>query len=91
MAMPRAIKSVLQFIFGLAICFAFVYSRIGPGLRASRAIQRASAQKAGPAAKPDGRAGMQLDRILSFAVDVSLRKDSTLELREEFTVHIVGD
>ena len=92
--MRRAIKALLQFIFGLAICFAFVYSRIGPGLRASRAIQRASAQKprtARPANKLDGRVGMQLDRILSFAVDVSLRKNSTLEVREEFVAHSAGD
>src|SRR5205807_1958445 len=91
--MPRAIKGLLQFIFGLAICFAFVYSRIGPGLRASRAIQRASIQKprtAPPADKRDG-VGMQLDRILSFAVDVSLRKNSTLEVREEFVAHSAGD
>src|SRR5438309_2287126 len=92
--MPRAIKGLLQFIFGLAICFAFVYSRIGPGLRASRAIQRASKEKprtARPADKGDGGVGMQLDRILSFAVDISLRKNSTLEVREEFVAHSAGD
>jgi predicted membrane protein DUF2207 len=89
--MPRALKGLLQFIFGLAICFAFVYSRIGPSLRASRAIQRASTQAPRSATKQDGRAGMQLDRILSFAVDVSLRKNSTLEVREEFVAHSVGD
>jgi hypothetical protein len=89
--MPKALKGLLQFIFGLAICFAFVYSRIGPGLRASRAIQRASTQAPRSATKQDARAGMQLDRILSFAVDVSLRKNSTLEVREEFVAHSAGD
>src|ERR1700745_1072816 len=89
--MPKALKGFLQFIFGLAICVAFVYSRIGPGLRASRAIQRASTQAPRSATKQDARPVMQLDSILSFAVDVSLRKNSALEVREEFVAHSAGD
>lgn len=90
--MPRVIKGLLQFIFGLAVVCAFMYPRMAPLIRQSRAL-KAGASRPAPrsAAKSEGRVGMQLDRILSFAVDVSLRKNSTLEVREEFVAHSVGD
>src|SRR5438309_4618273 len=90
--MPRVLKGLLQFIFGLVVVCSFMYPRIGPMIRQSRALKAgASTQAPRSAAQRDGRAGMQLDRILSFAVDVSLRKNSTLEVREEFVAHSAGD
>jgi hypothetical protein len=87
------VKKFLQFVFFLAICLGFAYLRIGPAMRASRAIQkaRASAPSRRPNEPRDGRAGMQLDRIQSFTSDVTLRSDATLDIREEFTVHSAGD
>ncbi len=86
-------KKFLQFIFGLALCFGFVYLRIGPSIRASRAIQKARASAPARRANepPDARTGMQLDRILSFTSDITLRKDATLDVREEFIVHSAAD
>ena len=94
--MPRALKSLLQFIFGLAIMVAFMYPRMAPVIRQSRAIKKAQAAR--PAPRPAGQGTAQsraqsesLDRIVSFASDVTLRKDSTLEVREEFVAHSEGD
>jgi hypothetical protein len=89
--MPRALKGLLQFIFGLAVMVAFMYPRMAPMFRQSRAIRSAAAQPPRSTASRGGRPGTQLDRILSFAVDVSLRKNSTLEVREEFVAHSEGD
>jgi Predicted membrane protein (DUF2207) N-terminal domain/Predicted membrane protein (DUF2207) C-terminal domain len=94
--MPRALKSVLSFVFSLAIMFAFMYPRMAPMIRQSRAIKKAQAAR--PAPRPTGQGTAQsrvqsepLDRIVSFASDVTLRKDSTLEVREEFVAHSEGD
>ena len=94
--MPRALKSVLSFVFSLAIMFAFMYPRMAPMIRQSRAIKKAQAAR--PAPRPAGQGTAQsrlqsepLDRIVSFASDVTLRKDSTLEVREEFVAHSEGD
>ena len=94
--MPRALKSVLSFVFSLAIMFAFMYPRMAPMIRQSRAIKKAQAAR--PAPRPAGHGTAQsrvqsepLDRIVFFASDVTLRKDSTLEVREEFVAHSEGD
>jgi hypothetical protein len=96
--MPRALKALLRFVFGLAIMVAFMYPRMAPVIRQSRAIKKArEAARAAP--RPAGQGGAQsrsvagapLDRISSFAADVTLRKDATLEIREEFVVHSEGD
>lgn len=95
--MPRAVKSLLQFIFGLAIMAAFMYPRIAPMIRQSRAIKKAqlSPRRAQtPAGQGTAQSRLQsqpLDRIASFEADVTLRKDSTLEVREEFVAHSEGD
>ena len=89
--MPRALKGLLQFVIGLAVMLAFMYPRMAPVIRRSRAMQRNAAQPSRPATPPDARAGMELDRILSFTSDVTLRANATLEVREEFLVHCVGD
>ncbi len=91
MDMPRALKGLLQFVFGLALMFAFMYPRMAPIIRRSRAMKRAAAQPPRSAKPRDGRAGMQLDRILSFTSDVTLRANATLQVREEFVVHSAGD
>jgi hypothetical protein len=94
--MPRALKSVLSFVFSLAIMAAFMYPRMAPMIRQSRAIKKAQAARSAP--RPAGQGTAQsraqsepLDRIVSFASDVTLRKDSTLEVREEFVAHSEGD
>lgn len=96
--MPRPLKSLLQFVFGLAVMAAFLYPQMAPVIRRSRAIKKA--QAAAPrASRPAGRgttpSGSQppapLDRIASFSADVTLRKDATLEIREEFVAHSAGD
>jgi hypothetical protein len=94
--MPRALKSVLSFGFSVAIMVAFMYPRMAPVIRQSRAIKKAQAAR--PAPRPAGQGTAQsraqsepLDRIVSFASDVTLRKDSTLEVREEFVAHSEGD
>src|ERR1700740_3416846 len=94
--MPRAVKSLLQFVFGLAIMATFMYPRMAPMIRQSRAIKKAQAAR--PAPRPAGQGTAQsrmqsdpLDRIVSFASDVTLRKDSTLEVHEEFVAHSEGD
>jgi predicted membrane protein DUF2207 len=94
--MPRALKSVLSFVFSLAIMFAFMYPRMAPTIRRSRAIKKAQAARSAPRPAGQGTAQSraqsdQLDRIVSFASDVTLRKDSTLEVREEFVAHSEGD
>ena len=91
MDMPRALKGLLQFVFSLALMFAFMYPRMAPMIRQSRAMKRAAAQPPRSAKPGDGRAGMQLDRILSFTSDVTLRANATLQVREEFVVHSAGD
>src|ERR1700680_2686332 len=94
--MPRALKSVLSFVFSLAIMFAFMYPRMAPMIRQSRAIKKAQGA-ARPVPRPAGQGSAQslqsepLDRIVSFASDVTLRKDATLEIREEFVAHSEGD
>src|ERR1700720_3565892 len=94
--MPRALKSVLSFVFSLAIMVAFMYPRMAPMIRQSRAIKKAQAARSAP--RPAGQGAAQsraqsepLDRIVSFASDVTLRKDATLEIREEFVAHSEGD
>ena len=89
--MPRALKGLLQFVFGLALMFAFMYPRMAPMIRQSRAIKRAAAQPPRSANPGERRAGMQLDRILSFTSDVTLRANATLQVREEFVAHSAGD
>src|SRR5579859_1659406 len=99
--MPRALKAVLHFVFGLAIMVAFMYPRMAPMIRQSLAIKKAqlAARPAPrPAPRPAGQGTAQsrvpsepLDRIVSFASDVTLRKDATLEIREEFVAHSEGD
>ena len=96
MSMPRAVKSLLQYVFGLAIMAAFMYPRMAPVIRQSRAIKKAQATHPAPRAPGQGSAQSRgpsepLDRIVSFASDVTLRKDSTLEVREEFVAHSEGD
>src|SRR4029077_19305240 len=96
--MPRALKALLQFAFSLAIMAAFMYPRMAPMIRQSRAIKKAR-EAAPPAPRPSMQgsaqsrsvAGAPLDRISSFAADVTLRKDATLEIREEFVAHSEGD
>ena len=95
--MPRALKAVLHFVFGLAIMVAFMYPRMAPMIRQSRAIKKAQLA-ARPAPRSAGQGTAQsrvpsepLDRIVSFASDVTLRKDATLEIREEFVAHSEGD
>lgn len=96
--MPRAFKSLLKFVFGLGLIAAFLYPRMAPMIRQSRAIKKAQLS-ARPAPRPGGQVSAQprsqsaapLDRITSFAADVTLRKDSTLEIREEFVAHSEGD
>ena len=94
--MPRALKALLQFVFGLALMVAFMYPRMAPMIRQSRAIKRAqsaarpvprSAGQGSPLSKSDA----PLDRIASFESDVTLRKDSTVEVREEFVAHSEGN
>jgi Predicted membrane protein (DUF2207) N-terminal domain/Predicted membrane protein (DUF2207) C-terminal domain len=91
--MPRAVKSLLQFIVGLAIMAAFMYPRMAPMIRRSRAMKKAqlSARPAGQGTVKSKSQFAPLDRITSFASDVTLRKDATLEVREEFVVHSEGD
>src|ERR1700758_3947985 len=94
--MPRAVKSLLQFIFGLAVMAAFMYPRMAPVIRQSRAIKKARTARPPPRSAGPGTAQSRvqselLDRIVSFASDVTLRKDSTLEVREEFVAHSEGD
>jgi predicted membrane protein DUF2207 len=96
MHMPRAVKGLLQFVFGLVLMCAFLYPRMWPLIRQSRAISKARssapfvAQPRGQGSGPS-KSGAPLDRIASFASDVTLRKDSTLDVREEFVVHSEGD
>lgn len=88
-------KRFLQFVFSLALVCAFLYPRMWPLIRASRArsrslarpIARSGAEGSAPSGVPSGA---QRERIVSFASDVSLRKDTTLEVREEFVVHSEG-
>jgi hypothetical protein len=91
MDMPRALKGLLQFVFGLALVGAFMYPRMAPIIRQSRAMKRSAAQPSRSIAPRDGRVGRELDRILSFTSDITLRANATLEVREEFVVHCVGD
>ena len=96
--MPRAVKSLLQFVFSLAILVAFMYPRMAPMIRQSLAIKRARAS-APRTQRSRGQGGTQSnsqpsaerERIVSFASDVTLRKDATLAVREEFTLHSEGD
>ena len=95
--MPRALKAVLHFVFGLAIMVVFMYPRMAPMIRQSLAIKKAQLA-ARPAPRSAGQGTAQsrvpsepLDRISSFAADVTLRKDATLEIREEFVAHSEGD
>jgi Predicted membrane protein (DUF2207) len=96
MHMPRAVKALLQFICGLAVMLAFMYPRMAPIIRQSRAMKRAQGT-ARPGRPPAGqgsapsKSATPLDRILSFESDVTLRKDATLEVREEFVAHSEGD
>ena len=98
MPMPRAVKGLLQFVFGLVLTCAFLYPRMWPLIRQSRAISKARSS-APPAAQSRGQGnprsrlqpGAQLDRIVSFTSDVTLLKDSTLDVREEFVAHSEGD
>jgi len=95
--MRRAIKGLLQFVFGLALVCAFLYPRMAPLLRQRRAEARAP-QVAHPrpqsgaqgSTQSSVQSGAQRERIVSFAGDVSLRKNATLEVREEFSVHSEG-
>ena len=88
-------KRFLQFVFSLALVCAFLYPRMWPlvrgSIRASRARARASAP---PVSRSGGQgstpAGAQRERIVSFASDITLRKDATLEVREEFVAHSEG-
>ena len=95
--MPRAIKGLLQFVFGLAVMCAFMYPRIAPMIRQSRLIkaQRLAhpAASSGQQGSRQSRApsGAQRERIVSFESDASLRKNATLEIREEFVVRSEGD
>ena len=95
--MPRAIKGFLQFVFGLALVCAFMYPRMAPMIRQSRAIKannsvRPAARGAGQTSAQSGvPSEAQSERIVSFASDVSLRKNAVLEVREEFTVHSEAD
>ena len=98
--MQRAVKSLLQFVFGVAVVFGCVFMRMGPAFRMQRAITKArtaprpagsAGQGTSAGAPRDGRSGMPLDRILSFTSDVTLREDATLEVREEFVAHSAGD
>jgi len=86
-------KSFLQFVFSLAILCLFMYPRMWPLIR--RSIRASRAAKTGSLARPVAGTGAQgsaqRERIVSFASDVSLRKNATLEVREEFTVHSEGD
>ena len=85
--MPRAVKGLLQFVFSLAILCAFMYPRMWPLIRSSRARARATAR---PVGRSGAQGSAQRERIVSFASDVSLRKNGALEVREEFTVHSEG-
>ena len=91
MDMPRALKGLLQFVIGLALMFAFMYPRMAPIIRRSRAMKRAAAQPPRSTKPGDSPAAMDLDRILSFTSDVTLHANATLEVREEFVVHNVAD
>ena len=91
MGMPRALKGLLQFVIGLALMFAFMYPRMAPIIRRSRAMKRAAAQPPRSTKPGDSPAAMDLDRILSFTSDVTLHANATLEVREEFVVHNVAD
>jgi len=89
-------KRFLQFVFSLAILCAFMYPRMAPLLRQRRALARAPrvAHTAGSGAPGSTQSsvpsGAQRERVVSFASDVSLRKDATLEVREEFVAHSEG-
>jgi predicted membrane protein DUF2207 len=99
--MPRALKALLQVIFGLALIGAFMYPRMAPIIRQSRMMASARVSTR-PAARPGAsgstqsslpsslQGSAQRERIVSFASDVSLRKDGTLAVREEFVVHSEG-
>ena len=90
--MPRALKGFLHFIFGLAVTCAFLYPRMAPMIRQSRAIQKARASApTRPDTRGSGHPATELDRIVSFASDVTLRGDATLEVREEFVAHSEGE
>ncbi|PYU19587.1 MAG: hypothetical protein DMG30_23680 [Acidobacteria bacterium] len=93
MIMPRAIKGLVQFMFGLALVCLFMYPRMAPMIRTSRALKaRTSTRPAGrPAGQGSTPSGAQRELIVSFASDVSLRKNATLDVREEFAVHSEGD
>src|SRR5580704_16364401 len=93
----RAIKGLLQFVFGLAVMCAFMYPRMAPMIRQSRLIR--AQRLAHPAVSPGQQgsrqsrapSGAQRERIVSFESDASLRKNATLEVREEFVVRSEGD
>jgi hypothetical protein len=88
----RFLKGLFQFVFSLALICAFMYPHMWPLIRRSMHASRAA--KAGPAARPGARGSAQpaqREAVVSFASDVTLRKDATLEVREEFTVHSEGD
>jgi hypothetical protein len=96
--MPRAIKSLLQFVFGLAVVCAFLYRPLAPMIRFSRLAAKArgqgrpTAQAGGQGSRPSGTpSAPQRERIVSFSSDVTLRKNGVLEVREEFLVHSEGD
>src|SRR4029077_7939038 len=86
-----AMKSFLQFVFSLAILCLFMYPRMWPLIR--RSIRTSRAAKTPALARPvagSGQGTVQRERIVSFVSDVSLRKNTTLAVREEFTVHSEG-
>src|SRR5690349_17136385 len=94
--MPRALKGFLQLIFGLALTCAFLYPRMWPLIRDSRARAKALARSAPPSrgqggARSNPQPSTDRERIVSFASDVTLRGDATLAVREEFTLHSEGD
>src|SRR5438445_457721 len=88
-------KRFLQFVFSLALVCAFLYPRMWPLVRGSIRASRARARASGPPVSRSGGqgstpAGAQRERIVSFASDITLRKDATLEVREEFVAHSEG-
>jgi hypothetical protein len=83
--MARFLKGLLQFAFSMAILVAFMYPRMAPMIRQSFAIKARNSAR--PAPRAAGQGSAQPERIVSFASDVSLRKNAVLEVREEFTVH----
>jgi Predicted membrane protein (DUF2207) len=94
--MPRALKGLLQFVFGLAVICVFMYPRMWPLIRDSRARARALAQPVARSAvqgsaQSKRQPGPLPDHLVSFSSDVTLRKDATIEVREEFVAHSEAD